>query len=519
MGVAVADAAIQVFITYARDDDLPPPDLPSKKGFVRYLHDYLNWRFQTSGPMRPTIWRDVDNIYRGEQFQPKIHGELNKSSLLLVVLSPNWMSSDYCRAELEYFVECRKRLNEPIAERIIVVEKDEVSRELRPDGLQNQEGYKFYTHTGRQIGPTTTFFRRGEPDENLYWPVFDELFAFLLNRSRQLTHEPFTGPEASTGRTIYVAKPATDMFDNYIRVVAELTKNGYNVVPNRAVFLPVDASALSFIDGEIAKAEASVHLLGESAGWKPEGLDEIVKLQLARTAMKIDESKKAGAAPFRRILWAPKVFQGQQESGADPVERDPQETVARFGIESSDDKVLGDDFGTFRDSMVRLLDQWAPKLEPAGEDSALAAGKSKAKVLVLHHESDRELARGIRKLLVEHDVEGIFPARDGDDVERKTFDKLMMRICDAIVICWGKVSETWTRSQASQLEDWRSLGRTQKWEPRTVVLGPPPGEFKAEFREDGPPKEIDEIVVVEDLQKIPPDEIRKLIPRRAPVQS
>jgi hypothetical protein len=517
----MSDEAIQIFITYARDDDLPPPDLPSERGFVKFLHDYLNYKFQNFGPLRPIIWRDVDNIYRGEQFLPKIHEELSKSSLLLAILSPNWMSSEYCRGELDYFIECRKRLNEPIVERIVAVEKNEVDRALRPVGLQNQEGYRFYAHTGRQIGPVSEFFERGKPN-NAYWPVFDELFAFLLNRLGQLSREPFTAPEVSNGRTVYVAKPASDMFDDYIRVVAELTKNGYSVVPSRPVSIPIDGSAMSFIDAELAKAEASVHLLGESAGWKPEGLDEIVKLQLARAAAKVESSKSAPAkTPFRRILWAPKLFQRARASGgSDIVERDPQEALSRFGFECIDDKVFGEDFGNFRDAMVRCLDHWAPKLAaPAEEPSDLGDGESKGKVLLLHHESDRDLARGLRRVLSRHHVEAVFPARDGDEVERKSFDKAMMRVCDAIVICWGKVSETWTRSQASQLDDWRALGRKRKWEPRSVVLGPPPGPYKAEFKEDGPPNEIDEVVVVEDLGAIAPDEVRRLIPRRAPLPS
>ena len=51
-----------------------------------------------------------------------------------------------------------------------------------------------------------------------------------------------------------------------------------------------------------------------------------------------------------------------------------------------------------------------------------------------------------------------------------------------------------------------------------MVLGPPPGTYKVEFQEDGPPSEIDAIVVVDDLQAVPAERTPQLIPRRPPAQ-
>jgi hypothetical protein len=517
VGVAMPDASLQIFISYARDDDARPPDIAGAKGFVEFLHDQLRYKFRTSGPQRPELWRDIEQISNGEPFPSRLQQELDKSSLLLIVLSPNWIASSYCRQELEYFKECRRRANQPIDERIIVVEKNPVKLELRPEGIQHQVGFRFYEPTESQVRPPLEFFDRGEPvEKNLYWSKFDELFARLRKVSEGQSPSP---PLAPTGRTIYVAKPAGDMFDQYIRLVAELTKKGYNVVPDRSAEIRPDRSASAFINDELAKAEASVHLIGESPGWKPEGLDEIVKLQLALAKAKVDGSVAADdAAPrFRRIIWAPKVFEDALRPG-ERLARDPQDVLARFGAECANDKVLGEDFGSFRDLAVQCLDQWKPKLPPPLDAAELALVKPGRKVLVLHHEDDRPLARELRKALLQYQVEALLPARDGDEVQRKAFDKDLMKKCDAIVICWGSTTETWTRAQASQLDDYRAFGRNETWEPRSVVLGPPPGTFKAEFQEDGPPSEIDEVVVVHDPQAIPADDIRRLIPRRATAQ-
>ena len=514
---------IQIFISYARDDDEQAPNIPNAMGFVEFLHRQMNHKFKTSGRERPEIWRDVDNIYRGEQFWPKIQQELDKSALLLVVLSENWMASDYCRKELDYFRACRQRRGEPVDERIIIVAKNDVDLKDRPEGMRNSEGYCFYRYTDRpRIGKIEEFFIRGFPVGNVYWPLFDELCIYLVNRSKQLRHEPFTTPEVpKNARTVFVAKPASDMLDEYIGVVKELTDHGYNVVPKRAEEMPRDRSALGFVDEALATADVSIHLIGESAGWEPEDLDKIVTLQLGRAAAKVEANGKATERPsFQRIIWAPKVFWRRVPSGDEPIERDPHAVIARFGGELPSDQVSGADPGNFRQTLIRQLDQLLPLVRMdddarSGENITIPLG---GRVFVLHHENDRPLARSLKKALWEHKVEALLSAIDGDPADRNALDKSNIQRSDAVVVCWGNTSETWTRTQVRQFEDWRAYQRNQRWAPRSILLAPPPGEIKNEFKDDPPPSEIDRVVVVQDISAIPPDVLREISPRRPAVQ-
>jgi TIR domain len=509
----MSDEQIQIFISYARDDDEPAPDIAGTMGFVDFLHRQLDHSFK-SGRERPEIWRDVKNIFRGERFWPKIQLELDKSALLLVILSENWMASEYCRKELAYFRECRNRSGEEVDERIVVIAKNDVELQERPEGLKNTEGYSFYQHIDRpRLGEIEEFFVRGRPVENLYWPMFDELRTFLCRRSKQLRRTSLTEPEASTnGRTVYVAKPASDMLDDYIGLVKELTDHGYEVVPKRAQEMPRDRSALNFIDTALGAAEASIHLVGESAGWEPEDLDKIVELQLARAAAKVDDGKDTKPrSAFRRIIWAPKVFRRALPAGIETMERDPHEVLARFGGELPIDQVIGEDPGNFRQLLIRMLDQWKPAvLADEAVGGGVAAG---SRVFVLHNEQDRLLARNLKKALRQHNVEALLPAVDDDEALRKTFDKDSIARCDAIVLCWGMTSQTWTCAQARQFEDWRAFGRNRGWKPRSVVLAPPSGEIKAEFKQDPLPREIDQLVELDDINVIPPDVVSRIIPR------
>ena len=507
---------VQIFVSYAWDDNDSPPGFAADKGFVEYLQECLKRKFKSAGPFRPNLWRDEDNIPDGEPFPDRLKTELDKSALLLIVFSPNWINSEHCREELEYFKNSCQRRGLPVDKRIVLVEKMPVDLGDRPPELQNRIGYKFYNLTERPVRPIEEFFGNSGPTSQ-FWSVSDDLFVFMSDSAKRTVDEkPAAAP--TNGRTVYVARAATDMFEEYIRLVAELTNKGYDVVPKREDNLPNDSSIQALIDAELAKAEASIHLVGENAGWKPEGFDEIVKLQLDRAAARVS----AGSADptFRRIIWAPKTFVRDPRAGGETLSRDSFEVLRRFTAECGNDKVLGDDFASFRETLVSHLDRVRQKAfaQPADDAAGGPGGQYKGKIFVLHDENDREFARHLRKALSEHNVEAVLPVRDDDEVKRNALNDDFMRSCDGVVICWGSATETWTRAQARRFDMWRELGRQQVWEPRGVVLGPPPGTYKVEFQEDGPPSEIDAIVVVDDLQAIPPNELRKLIPRRPPAQ-
>jgi hypothetical protein len=56
------------------------------------------------------IWRDTKNIRTGQQWDARIVEALRNSHLMIVMLSPNWLQSDYCRKEYQIFEEVEKSL-------------------------------------------------------------------------------------------------------------------------------------------------------------------------------------------------------------------------------------------------------------------------------------------------------------------------------------------------------------------------------------------------------------------------
>jgi hypothetical protein len=165
-------------------------------------------------------------------------------------------------------------------------------------------------------------------------------------------------------------------------------------------------------------------------------------------------------------------------------------------------------------SLIETLDKLNPR-EAVEESGPADLSPSNSKAYILYYEKDRPLARGIRKALRAQNVDAIFPASDGDEADRKAYDKESMKICDTIVLCWGLASQVWTLAQARQFSDWRALGRSKEWARRSLVLGPPPGSLKDELKEDGPPSEIDVVVDLPNTDAIPPELLSRLVPRGA----
>jgi TIR domain len=494
-----------IFISYARDDDVAPPGMPDRKGFVTFLDEAVRYQFQISGPDRPKIWRDTKRISDGDQFTPEIEQALQQASFLLIVLSPNWMARPWCKRELDTFA--RFHGADGLRERIIVVNKRHVDPDKRPKLLQGQTGFSFYVRNEdpEDIGGDLEFFNRGEVLDARFWEKINALAAHLLRRRPP---EPAQPAYAPTGRTIYVAKPASDMRAGYDRMVKELVGKGHTVVPAQAEDIPLDSTATAFIDAALKDAEISVHLLGEKAGAAPEDQPPIAKLQLARAAAK--QAADSGAR-FHRLMWAPKVRDtdpDQNASGpAGETSRHPLDVLAKFDSQLPTDKVEGDTLSKFVDFLNQHLVAIA---QPRSAATPLPDLGGDARLYLHHSQEDSEYALDLVQALQQRHLEALLPVFEGPEAEIKSFNSKRLAECDAVILCWASASEVWVRAQASGLRNWHELGRTQQFFYRAVVAAPPPGSRKKACKLLFPRSEIDLVVDLSD-NTVPTAELLDLL--------
>ena len=517
---------VQIFMSYARVDDAPPPHLPDAKGFVTFLHEQLAFELRRIGAPWPKIWRDTKRIENADQFEPRIEQAISDSSILLVVLSKNWISRPYCVRELESFAE-RWKADGGLRERIVVAAKREVDPDRRPSLLQGQVGIKFYAldeHEEDIGGLEQEFYAGGRIRDPRYEDRIEELAGILwrkANRNRERTstniEQPLPTPRPEprpplpavrpNGRTIFVAKPADDMYEAYDRVTKELQERGNNVVPPADVNIPHDSSALAFIDEALGAAAMSVHLLGAKAGFAPDSQDPIVKLQLARAAAKVGAPLKQGEGgdrqAFKRIIWAPKVLENDADTKT-VLERDPASVLTQsFGSRQLDtDEIEGSSLTKFVTFLLQL-----PPLLPA--KWPLPPG---AKLYLHHRREDSDFVGMVIEALEQFQaVEAVYPAFDGPSNDVAALHLKRLAECDAVVLCWAVAPEVWIRAEADLLRDWHRLNRSGQFAYRGVIAGPPPHDRKKFLVQRPPRKEIDLVVDLTDQDRPWPEALRTLV--------
>src|SRR5262249_8714816 len=151
---------------------------------------------------------------------------------------------DFCQRELKAFAErWRDEGPEGIRSRIVVVGKRHVDPDKRPSLLQHQQGFEFYSmNDPDDIGFELEFYSRGRIRDPRFETRIEQLSAYLGRKAERLAGgrtEPQPPPQAplspligvpvdvkpqtqTNGRTLYLAKPADDMRENYARIAREL---------------------------------------------------------------------------------------------------------------------------------------------------------------------------------------------------------------------------------------------------------------------------------------------------------
>jgi hypothetical protein len=182
----MALSAIQIYLSYAHADDSAPPDVAGAVGFVTTFQRQLEYALRDRGPAGIRIWKD--NPLNSSPL-PQHEEAIRNSDALLVVLSPNWLASDYARQELDSFAGRRQRSEdiEALERRIIVVGRLPVDRDSLPP-LLRQPAYNFFEMD--ELARPRAFFACGVIQDDRYFEQIEEIGRRLERLSRELLAAP-----------------------------------------------------------------------------------------------------------------------------------------------------------------------------------------------------------------------------------------------------------------------------------------------------------------------------------------
>lgn len=472
-----------IFISYAHVDNKP---FDNPRGWIDTFSERLALRLAQLTGSEPAIWRDA-RLQGNQYFAGEIGDGISATLLLLSVISPRYVNSDWCKGELREF--CRRATQTGGAtagnlSRIFKVVKTHVDEKEMPDELQGLLGYHFYEYDERK---RPREFRPDDPPnkDQRYWDRLEDLALDIVNALETFGARDPQKADDDTGegggdplpleKKVYLAETTSDVSAERDRIRRELQQRGFYVLPDRE--LPrCSPDFQEAVREHLARCCLSVQLVGATYGLIPEGEEEnsVTRLQEELAA------ERAAADPdFARLVWMP--------TGLQPVGARHQKFVEHLQTNLGAGAELLQT--SVEDLKLRVLEKLTskPKPEAINKDET-DAQKS---VYLMCDNRDLDAVTPIEDYLFNEGFEIVNSAvlgEGGEDIAQYHREKI--RTCDAALIYYGNANPMWLDLKLADLQKAPEWGRTRELAARAVYVGAPQSPAKQRFRTHKVPQEL-----------------------------
>src|SRR4051812_40541207 len=292
-----------VFISYAHIDDQPMMEW--QRGWISQFHRSLEVRMAQLLGQELKIWRDP-KLQGSDLFDEALARQFSASKVLVSVLTPRYVRSEWCRRELQEFARLAGEQGSVTAEnksRIFKVVKTPVTPQEIPPQLaelfSRLLGFEFYeldSETGRLREYDETF---GVVARQRFLERIYDLAHEICGVLKTLDPVGSTPSFRTSGKTVYLATTTSELQPERDKIRRELIERGHRVLPDAP--LPSFASEIeASVRSALAESSVAVHLLGRHYGTTPEDAAESVPaLQLRWSA------EAARQREMQRLIWLP----------------------------------------------------------------------------------------------------------------------------------------------------------------------------------------------------------------------
>jgi nucleotide-binding universal stress UspA family protein len=406
-----------VFVSYAHLDN--EPIATNQAGWVDALAERLQIEVsQRLGTREFKLWIDR-HLDGNHPITPEILTAIRQSATLLVVMSPGYLNSEWCRRERTAFLELVK--DRVGGGGVFVVFAREVARKDIPPEFGDLEGFRFWiqdaeARADRPLGVP-------DPTERAY---ISKLLQLSHDLKKQLECLRTTGGQPRIRSqplpdrpSVFVARSTDDLEDREDELKSYLNQAGINVLPQARYPQGSQSAFETAMREDLARCKAFVQLLSASRGRE---LDSLPAKRHPRLQHDI-----AVAAGTPRLLWRDRSL--DLESVRDPEHRALLESARACGMEEFKRAVS--------DEALR-----APEPPRASPLSVM--------VFVNAESHDRELAQKVGSALMQHQVECYFPLAGGSpEAIRRDLEENLGN-CDGVLLIYGASGAEWVRSQLRQ---------------------------------------------------------------------
>ncbi|HPH92696.1 MAG TPA: TIR domain-containing protein [Ferruginibacter sp.] len=492
-----------VFISYAHLDDKPLDE--GAKGWISDFHRLLETRLEQTIGYEINIWRD-EKLSGNEVFAPEIESQLPLLKIMVSVITPRYLSSDWCRRELGAFYKAAAE-NGGVSignkSRIFKIMKTPVDRDViahLPDGISKIFDeildYKFYIQD-TATGKFKELSRGSWVDNKIKQEYMNKLEDVVQDMANLIKKLNSSGKSDVEKKKIYLAETTYDLQIYRDNLARELQEGGFAVLP--AKNLPnVINRYTEEVEKYLDESILSVHLISTTNyAAQPEGADKSTVILQNEIA-----AQKSETGNLSRLIWTPpaevnaainpKMLE-QQKSFIEELKTNPAYQKGADILEGPLEELKQAIFDTIRrlaaeekakEDAKREAEEKAKKYTagiPLGV--SLTAKRDGPKlVYLICDQRDLDHTRPIEDLVNDNGHEILLPLFDGDQAQLRQAHLDNLKICDAVIIYYGAANYRWAGSMKSDLMRLPALGRTKPLLDKAVYIAGPADNDKGAFK-------------------------------------
>jgi hypothetical protein len=450
-----------IFISYAHIDNEPVAE--GLKGWVETFHERLRVRLAQLLGEEPRIWRDL-KLQGNDIFADTLVGRIGRVALLVSVLSPRYVKSEWCLRELDEFAgstDATGGLQIGDKLRIFKVVKTLIPQEEHPSLLRSALGYEFYEYDSTR-GRAKEFSQEIVPTRDLrYWEKLDDL-AYDI---KQLIETLQGASTSRSGITIYLAETTSDLAPEREKIKRELVQHGHVVLPDKP--LPLVGEELEkAVEEYLGRSQLSVHLIGERYGIIPEGLKKSVVHLQSDLAFEVRDG-------LERIIWMPVGLKGSDDTQQAFIDQFTKGQGGGKGTEILQTKL--EDLKTLIEERIAIGNKAADKAQ-------LQSNSDRPSVYLISDKQDIDDSMPVADYLFDQGLEVIQPATEGDEALVLEDHKENLMACDAAMIYYGRASDIWLRMKQRELLKIAGYGRSSPLLAKAIYISGPRTDSKERVR-------------------------------------
>lgn len=428
-----------IFISYSHvDNEMLPGQLT---GWIEQFYKNLNLMLSKRiGKMDAVkIWWDNKKLDGSKLFDESIATGIERSAIMLSLVSPGYLASDYCRKELDLFYKKTKKeaYGVKIGDRfrIFNVLINNIHYNQWPAELTGTTGFVFHDAAekeawGDPLDPAQPIFiSQMKSLRDAIVSIF-EAFPAAVNAPPETEKETEQAAAEDTF-TIYFGEVADTLRTVRKRTIGELEKKGYQVlcgVPPPDEEGPHEKKITSLL----AQTQLSVHLLDQYPGKEMTDAGEVWYPQR--------QAEIALRSETQNLIWMP------SEMEIEDIEEEKYKTFIQDLNEGSRYK---GHYELIRGSKSAISQQITDLAEQLKAERHKTVAKDKVAVLLDTHFNDQLYAMDVGRVLLENEIQPFINPQEDDP--RKNINLLADRISQVskLIFFYGKVSRDWVLERMS----------------------------------------------------------------------